>query len=101
MSVSYHIIMRIKTQEGFEPYGKFFIGDNRQLASELFAKLKGTEAASENGVLHMDLVTVSKNGLPVSMRVLHCTLEQLADNCKLITKEVFKLMNLEDMRPGN
>jgi hypothetical protein len=30
----------------------------------------------------------TKNNLPVNIKVIGCTLEEMAENCKVITKEV-------------
>jgi hypothetical protein len=45
-------------------------------------------------MLAMELME-AVNGLPVNLHMLGCTLEELAHNCKIITKETFKLHNLE------
>jgi hypothetical protein len=39
----------------------------------------------------------TKNGLPVNMQMIGCSLEDLAENCKIITKETFKLFNLKEI----
>ena len=44
-------------------------------------------------ILQIDLME-TKNNLPVNIKVIGCTLEQLAENCKIITKEVFKMFVL-------
>ena len=35
------------------------------------------------------------NELPVNLHILACTLEELTYNCRIITKEAFKLHNLK------
>ena len=45
-------------------------------------------------VLQMDLME-TKNNLPVNIKVLGCTLEEMAENCKTIAKETFKIFTLE------
>ena len=42
----------------------------------------------------MDLMEI-KNGLPVNLDVMGCTLEDVTDNSRIITKEAFKFYNLE------
>ena len=37
----------------------------------------------------------TKEGLPLNLKMKSCTLDQVVENCKLITKEMFKLNNLE------
>ena len=36
------------------------------------------------------------NGLPVNLQMLGCTLEELANNTKIIVKETFKYLNLKE-----
>jgi hypothetical protein len=93
---SCHIVLNIKTATGYESYGKFFLGRNTTFAHEVFSKLKGDEAFDETNVLYLDLIEMRK-GLPVNLNILSCSIVQLAENIKIITKEVFKAVNLEDM----
>jgi hypothetical protein len=39
----------------------------------------------------------TRDDLPVNLKLITCTLEELAENCKLITKEIFKINNLEGL----
>jgi len=45
-------------------------------------------------MLHMDFMETNK-GLPVNLQVLSCTSEEVAANVKCITREMFKVLNLE------
>jgi hypothetical protein len=56
--------------------------------------LKGTTDIDEKNILHLDLME-TRNGLPVNIQMITCTLEELAENCKIITRELFRLYNLE------
>jgi len=38
------------------------------------------------------------NELPVKIKTICCTLNELGANCKLIAREIFRLKNLEEMR---
>ena len=78
-----------------DTYGKFFIGNNRARAYALFNKLEGTNDASKDDLLFIDFMETA-NGLPLNLKMKSCTLNQLAENCKLITKELFKLNNLDE-----
>ena len=86
----------MKIGDAFEPFGKFFIGNDRGLAYRIFSQLEGDSSIQESDVLHMDLME-TVDGLPVNMKVIHCKLEQLAANCRTMTKEIFKARNLEEM----
>lgn len=84
----------MKTPAGPESFARFFIGNNRATAYALFQSLKGTTDVDERNVLYLDFME-TRDGLPLNLKLITCTLEQLAENCKLITKEVFKMNNLE------
>jgi len=91
---NFHIELNIKTPDDFTCYGKFSLGNNRNFAGNLFQKMKGNKKADEKAMLQLEFVETS-NGLPVNIQVISCSLEQLAENCKTITKEIFKFANLE------
>jgi hypothetical protein len=96
MVQTYYIIFTLRTPGGFEPYGRFFIGNNRQKAQQLFEKMRGNSKATSAHVLHVELVETA-NDLPVNLRMLDCTLEDIEYNCRTITKELFKWYNLIDL----
>jgi hypothetical protein len=96
MKTTFYIVLNMKTAGGFESYGRFFIGNDRDFAYSLFSSLKGTEAVRETDVLHMDLVETIDD-LPVNVKVINCTLDELSVNCRIISKEVFRLLNLDEM----
>ena len=90
----FHIELNIKTTDDFTCYGKFTLGNNRKFASNLFQQMKGNKKADEKAILQLEFVE-TRNDLPVNIQVMSCSLEQLAENCKTITKEIFKYANLE------
>ena len=94
METQFYIELTLKTAKGVESFAKFFMGDNREKAYDIFTKLIGTNIVNEKNLLHIDFIETIE-GLPVNLKMITCTLDQLADNCKLITKELFKLKNLE------
>jgi hypothetical protein len=96
MKTTFYIVLNMKTAAGFEGYGRFFIGNDRDAAYGLYAKLKGSEILREEDVLHLDLMEMTE-GLPLNIRVISCTLAELTSNCRTITTEVFKFLNFEEM----
>ncbi|MBN8854248.1 MAG: hypothetical protein BGO55_07620 [Sphingobacteriales bacterium 50-39] len=94
MRTIFYVILRLRTIDGFESYGSFNLGDDREFAYGVFSQLKGRELPQETDMLHMDLME-AKEGLPVNLRVVSCTAEEIAANVKCITREMFKLLNLE------
>ena len=96
METTFYIKFTIKTPKGFESFGQFFIGNNREAAAAIFEKLKGAHDVDESTILQLDFIE-TKNELPVNIKVLQCTLNEMAENCKIVTKEVFKSFVLRGM----
>jgi len=94
MDTTFYIVLNMKTINGFESFGRFFIGNNRDCAYQLFSTLKGNEDVGDDDVLHMDLME-TKDELPNNVKVINCSLEELAVNCRVICIEVFRLINLD------
>ena len=94
METEFSITFSLKTCDGLEPFGSFFIGNDREKANYIFQQLKGESNISERDVLFVEFIETTK-GLPVNLKILSCTLEQLANNCRTITKELFKVKNID------
>ncbi len=92
---TFYIVLNIRTGYGYECFGKFFIGNNKKSAASIFDQLKGKKNVDEKSLLQLDLME-SVNGLPANMQMISCSLEELAENCKIITKERFRLLNMEE-----
>lgn len=90
----FFIVVNLKSGKGYESYAKFFLGKSRKSAEAIFEKLKGSKDVSEKSILQLQLTEIDE-GLPLNIHLLSCTLEELAENCKIITKELFKHLNLE------
>ena len=88
----------MKTITGFECYGCFDLGYDREFAVNVFSKLEGQPAEGEPGVLQMDLIEKYR-GLPMNMQVMSCSIEQLCRNVKTITRELFRRLSLDE-RPA-
>jgi hypothetical protein len=96
METQFYILLSLKTTEGFADYGQYFFGNDREAAYDLFGQLKGDPDIRNSSLLHIDLMeTVDE--LPVKIKTICCTLDELAYNSKLIAREIFRLKNLEDM----
>ena len=95
MEHKFYIELNMKTLDGFERFGCFELGGDRAFAVRLFASLQGRPAKDDSEVLHMDLVE-KRDGLPMNMQVVSCTVEELGRNLKILTRELFKKINLDD-----
>ena len=94
MENAFYILLYIKTHQGFRSFARFDIGNKEESARRLFEKLKGETEEIDGCILQMDLMETQHN-LPVNLKVIGCTLEEMANNCKVICKEVFKSFTLE------
>lgn len=93
MESNFQISLYIKTPRGFETYGNFDLGGNREQAMAIVEQLKGTEDISANSILYMDFTEV-QGGIPLPVKVLHCTLDDVTYNIRIITRELFKNFSL-------
>lgn len=90
MHTTFYILFSIKTPEGLENFGRFYIGNDKHRAYELFAKLKGKDDIGDSALLYLELME-TVNNLPVNLKMKSCVLAEVGENCSLITREVFKL----------
>jgi len=90
MDTQYYIQLTLKTANGTEGFAKFLLGDDRKKDYAIVRRLRGITEVNEKQVMYLDFMEV-KSGLPLSVDMITCTLEQLGANCKIITKELFKM----------
>ena len=95
MENTFCIKLTIKTAAGHEVFGEFFLGQNRKIAENIFQQLKGDREVDDRNILQLDLME-SRNGLPVNIKMMSCDLHELQENCRIITKEMFRVFNLEE-----
>ena len=93
METKFQISLHIKTPAGIETYGNFDIGSDREQAMAIVEQFKGTDELSEHSILYMDFSEV-KNGIPLPVRIMHCTLDDIAYNVRIITRDLFKNFSL-------
>jgi len=85
----------MKTSNGLETYGCFKLGTDEAFASGLYASLQGDRDVFPDSVITIDLVK-RENGLLFPLALRHCNYHQLAENVKIITRELFKRLILEE-----
>jgi hypothetical protein len=94
METQFYILLSLKTRDGFENYGQFFFGDDREAAYALFDSLQGNDTITGTAMLHIDLMeTVSE--LPAVIKTKCCTLDELGYNVKAVAREIFRQKNLK------
>ena len=97
MDKQFYITFSFNTCEGYKTFAKFFIGNNREIAYAIFKKLKGSDEVNEINILYLDFIETWE-GLPTNLKVKSCTLQELSENCSIITKELFKFDHLEEYK---
>lgn len=95
MESEFHVLLSLKTPDGFVTYGQYDFGNEREAAYDLFDQLQGDKQITKNPLLNIDLMEM-ENGLPVKVRTISCNLDQLCFNSKLIAKAIFRLHNLKE-----
>jgi hypothetical protein len=95
MQTTYYLLMNLRTSAGLENYGRFYLGNHRDNAYAIFGMLNGRADISQQNTLFVELME-TKDGLPVNIQLLPCTLDELAENCRIITRELFKMYNLQE-----
>jgi hypothetical protein len=96
METQFDLVLSLKTPKGFIDYGWYPLGSNPQFADQLFSQMKGSDTLADGSVLHIDLVE-TKDGLPDKVKSMSCSLDELCENVKLISREMFRIKNLEEM----
>lgn len=94
MERGFYITLNIKKGAEFEKYGKFFVGEDEETALGIFKKMKGVEEADDKNFLQLDFMEM-KDTLPLNIKLLSCTLDEMTENFRTITKEIFKRFNLK------
>lgn len=98
MYTQFYITFSFKSNADYKAFAKFFIGNSREIAYAIFEKLKGSDEVNEMNVLYLDFIETWE-GLPKNLKVKSCTLQELSENCSIITRELFKFTNLEGFQP--
>ncbi|MGN6440015.1 MAG: hypothetical protein ACTHMM_26040 [Agriterribacter sp.] len=93
MENTFYVQAKIKTAEGYKTFCQFFLGNNKPFAYNIFKQLKCNDDISDNDILHIDFVEI-RNGLPVNLKLISCTLDDFCTNTRLLTKESFKNFNI-------
>ena len=89
METTFHILLHLKTSDGHENFGRFFLGGDREMADKLYSQLKGNHDVTDQCGLCLEFIEMRDN-LPYNMEMLSCTLDQLAENTRIIAKAIFK-----------
>ncbi|WP_234645316.1 hypothetical protein [Dyadobacter sp. CY356] len=84
----------MKALDGIREIGRFLVSTDKEFAFETFNSLKGKTTLPENQVLRLSLLeTTGLSGIIIG--IIGCNLDELSENCKIITRDAFKFFNLE------
>jgi hypothetical protein len=95
MDTNFQISLNLRNIAGITTIGCFFLGPDQHFAEHTFKLLKGMGADAEKNLPCLELTCVTDDvRLPLALKP--CTLDQLASNIQLLTKELFKYHALKD-----
>ncbi|MFC5408190.1 hypothetical protein ACFPMF_02625 [Larkinella bovis] len=92
MERTYEVLLTMRVHGEWRELGRFYLGEDPEQANATFRRLKGQPG--NNGWIRMELREARNQRGPYLGRI-NCTLDELAENCRMITKEAFKRFNLE------
>jgi hypothetical protein len=95
MDTQYTITISIRALHGMREIGIFFLGTDHDFAHAVFDNLKGDVTSGEDVLIRIDLEKTQAGTIPLRLKSISCTLNQYAENCKIITRDVFKFFTLE------
>jgi hypothetical protein len=96
MKTIYRIIVNMRVSAGYVETAQFFIANAKNDAVDMFKLLQGQQPASgATPLLRLDLVAEDSDGIDIVLHSLDCTLKELTENTKIIMRETFRLLNLE------
>lgn len=87
------ITVDMKVSNGYIEYCRFTLTGDRQEAKELFEQLNGVANIGLTLSLRLSLVNFSTAPNEI-LAIKYCRLDELAWNCRLITKAIFNHYNL-------
>lgn len=88
----------MQSDSGLEPYGRFYLGDDRDFALSIWNQLQSdTDVVKYIPLLQMEWVEADQT-LPIDFRLKGCTLSKALENTAIITRELFKAHNLGSAR---
>jgi hypothetical protein len=95
METMYHIVVDVTTTRGLTEVGSFQLGSDLEFATTTFDALKGIQNGADDSIIRMSLIEIGIDSIPNTIKSIGCTLNQCAENCKIIVRDVFKLNSLQ------
>jgi len=89
MNIEYHLIFCLKIPYGLQNLATFNLGHHKGRAAAIFQRLKSSDAESARSILQMEFAEI-KDGIPFPIEILHCTIDDIASNARVITRDLYK-----------
>jgi len=94
MHTGYSITLSLQVPVGIHTYGFFQLGSNRKEAKSIFKMLKGKKDPISACCIQIEL-SEKIAGIVIPISVINCCTEELKDNIAIITREIFRISQLE------
>lgn len=94
MNEVFGIVVDMKAAHGYIEYCRFFMPGDLEITTQTFEQLLGLPDINNDLPLRLCLVRLDHMPFEV-LAVRYCRLDELAWNCRLITRDIFKYHNLE------
>lgn len=93
--IHYKIEVNIKSVKGYVPFCSFILGNIHKNAETIFSNMEGKPVnIGDCAPFQLNLAYYEKNSTTI-LATQYCSLPELKENCHYISKEVFKILNLE------
>ena len=90
----FRIVINMRVAEGYMETGNFYIGSDKDDALKVFSELEGNRKVSSSTLLRLDLIEQTE-GIDTLWNSLECSIGEMVDNIRIITKETFRHLNLD------
>lgn len=92
---NYYIEIQMYCHGRYITIASFDKNSCEKIIHELFDELLGEHEASDNRRLRINLLLNSTAASKTQLRSIHCTLDELAENTKIIIKKTFRSVNFD------
>lgn len=83
------------SQERYMTIAHFDQSSYEKIVHELFDELVGGSQPADNRLLRINLLLREQGLSNTQLRSIHCTLDELAENVKIIIKKTFRAVNFD------
>ena len=92
---NYYIEIQMFSQERYMTIAHFDQSSCEKIVHELFDELVGGSQPADNRLLRINLLLRQQGLSNTQLRSIHCTLDELAENMKIIVKKTFRAVNFD------